>query len=198
LDVIEMTKISRWATAACVLALAAGPACASTWLISYASTGGNPTAANLRLTVDDTANPAGSYDITAITGDVDGDVVTGLTPNWSGWGLVGSPDGMFNFDNVFSPTGAALTNGGLMFNSASYEYNLFSDSPVQYELYRSDYHSYVANSSGSIQVSSAPDVTARGITAVPEPASWALLITGFGALGSALRAKRARYRLERV
>jgi hypothetical protein len=196
-----MAKVSKWATAACALVLAAGPANASTWVINYASIGGNPTSANLRLIVDDTANPAGTYAVLAVSGDVDGDAVTGLTPNWSGWNLVGSPDGMFVFDNVFSPTGVTLTNGGLMFNSASYEYNLFSDSPTQYELYRSDHHSYVANSLGSIEVERAPpasDLRVQAVAGVPEPVSWVLLITGFGGLGAAFRAKRRRFALIRA
>jgi len=190
-----MRKRYGLATAAGVgLLLMAGQGAAATWLLDYASQGGAPHAANLTLTVADVQNGAGTYDVLGVSGNVDGDAVTGLiaNPNAPAWAY--SADGLFMFDDMFQAAAPNLSWYGLLFQSASFEYNLFSDSPSQYELYKSDYHGYVANSVGAVTV--AEQLTGvQGLGgAVPEPESWALMIAGFAMIGAALRLSARRRR----
>jgi hypothetical protein len=190
-----MMKIPHLILVAVASALIAAPASASTWLVNYVSDNGSPTTANLTLTVDDTANALGTYNVLGISGDVDGDVVTGLATNPSSPNFATSSDGLFWFDNTFQAPAPSVSWYGLLFSSATHEYNLFSDSPTQFELYKSDYHSYVSSSVGTLSVTPNLAVTFADhqTGGVPEPSSWALMLAGFGALGAALRAKRRRY-----
>lgn len=174
--------------------LAAGQAHAATWLLTYTSTGGLPLVANLTLTASDVMNTVGGFDALSLSGAVDGDSITGLIANPSQPLAHYSADGMFIYDNVVWPTGApALSNPGLFFSGASgAEYNLFSDNATTYELYRARSGvGYLANSVGTLsvaeQVRGFPDPRAGGI---PEPATWLMLIFGFGAIGAALRVRR--------
>ncbi len=174
-------------------ALAAGQAQASTWLLNYTSTGGLPLVANLTLDASDVMNTVGGFDALSISGNVDGDTITGLIANPSQPLAHYSADGMFIYDNVVWPTGTpALSNPGLFFSGASgNEYNLFSDNATTYELYRAQSGvGYLAHSVGTLSVAEqARTVTGGGI---PEPATWTMIIIGFGAVGAALRIGRRR------
>src|SRR4051794_9771588 len=173
-------------------ALAAGQAQAATWLLNYDSTGGAPLAADLTLVASDVLNAVGGFDALAISGNVDGDTITGLIDNPSQPFAHYSADGLFIFDNVVWPGGApALSNPGLFFIGASGdEYNLFSDNASTYELYRARSGvGYLANSVGTLAIRQSHALDIRG-GAVPEPGSWALMIIGFGAMGAAFRVRR--------
>lgn len=176
------------------VALCAGSAQAATWVVDYTSTGGSPFAAALTLNTADTLNAAGGFNITGVSGNVDGDVVTGLIANPNQPFASYSADGMFIFDNVFftAPGGPKFSNPGLFFTGASgNEYNLFSDNPSTYELYRARSGvGYLANSVGTI--TTAQQSRDFGGGAVPEPAGWTLMILGFGGVGALLRHRRGR------
>ena len=180
----------------------AGSARAATWMVTYNAQAGFPTMANLTLDVADTLNAVGGYDVLAVSGDVDGDAVTGLIANPIQPFPSYSADGMFIFDNVVWNSAPNLSGPGLFFAGASGdEYNLFSDNASTYELYRARSGvGYLANSVGSVVAYALPpqhsplgggglDVGAVG-GAVPEPATWAVMILGFGLAGSALRRRR--------
>ena len=188
------------ASAALLLAASASGAQAATWLLQYAAWSGAPAAASLTLTVDDQMNALGGFNITAVSGQVDGDTILALTANPNQPQASYSADGLFIFDNVLTTSGGVpwLSNPGILFTSASgFEYNLFSDSPTQYELYKAaPGQGYVANSVGMV---TAEAIIPRGLGplgeggfAVPEPASWALMIMGVGGVGAVLRGKRRR------
>src|SRR5690242_7931107 len=108
-------------TAACAAALLlAGEARAATFLLDYDSQSGAPFAAALTVITGDVLNAAGAFDVTAISGDVDGDAVTSLIDNpnkpWASY----SADGWFIIDNNLWPTGApVVSNPGLFFRGAS-------------------------------------------------------------------------------
>jgi hypothetical protein len=176
------------------IALTAGQAHAGTWLLTYTSSTGSPFTANLTLDASDVMNTVGGFDALSLNGDVDGDAITGLIANPSQPLAHYSADGMFIYDNVVWPTGApALSNPGLFFSGASgNEYNLFSDNATTYELYRARSGvGYLANSVGTLSVAEqVRTVTDDRSGAIPEPASWLMMIVGFGAIGTALRMRR--------
>ncbi|HET6971554.1 MAG TPA: PEPxxWA-CTERM sorting domain-containing protein [Phenylobacterium sp.] len=181
----------RFATVIAGLVLAAaGQAKAATWMVTYTALAGVPASANLVIDVADDLNAVGGHDVTAVSGDVDGDTVTGVIVNPSQPFPWATPDGLFIVDNVVYPTAPYFSNPGLFFAGASgSEYNLFSDNETTYELYKAQSGvGYLANSVGSIAMVEAPHSPLGG--AVPEPAAWALMILGFGAIGARLRHRR--------
>ncbi len=174
-----MKTIFLAATAAVAL-LGAGSANALTFLIAYSSSGAAPLTLNATVTTADVLNSVGGYDVLSITGNVSGDVITGLTPNPNQPNAAGSPDGLFNYDNVFFTTAPYVSGPGLLFTSAAFEYNFFSDDANTYELYQAANGGYTANSVGTLAV-----------TQVPEPATWGLMIAGFAMTGLAARRRKA-------
>ena len=166
--------------AAALVAVSPVPSEAATFLFAYTATNAAaPFAASGVIHTSDTLNALGGYDILSISGTVDGDVITGLFANPVQPSPVNTPDNLFTYDNVLYLPGLPYLDGpGVVFNSATYEYNLFSDTPTQYELYRAVAGSgYVASSIGTFTIAAA----------VPEPAGWTLLVAGFGLTGAALR-----------
>jgi hypothetical protein len=179
-----MRRLAKLAAGLCAAAtLAAGQAQAATWLVSYVSTGGNPFAASLTVNTLDALDAVGGYDVTGVSGNVDGDAVTGLIANPGQPFAHLSADGLFIFDNVLF-TGAApvFSNPGLFFSGASgSEYNLFSVAPATFELYKANPGvGYLANSVGQVTAAAA----------IPEPAAWTMMILGFGLVGNLLRQRR--------
>ena len=192
-----MGRFGRFAAViSATLALAsAGSASAATWLVTYNATAGFPTMANLTLDVGETLNAVGGYDVLAISGDVDGDAITHLITNPIQPFASYSADGMFIFDNVVWNSAPNLSNPGLFFAGASGdEYNLFSDNPTTYELYRARSGvGYLAHSTGALIAAVQPPQNSPqgGAGGVPEPSTWAVMILGFGLAGSVLRRRRA-------
>ena len=192
-----MKTIGKFAAGVAVaLALTGGQACAASWIVTYNSTGGSPFTANLSLDAADVLNAVGGFDVFGVTGDVDGDAVTGLIANPGQPFAHYSADGLFIYDNVFFAGGPPVfSNPGLFFSGASgAEYNLFSDNPATYELYRARSGvGYLDHSVGAVTAALDPGRTfatdARG-GAVPEPAAWSMMILGFGAIGALMRRRR--------
>jgi len=188
------------AGAAAALALLASAAEASTWIIDYTANnvGDQPYAAVVDVVASDNLNAVNGYDVLSVSGQVDGDAITGLINNPNQPTASLSPDGLFIFDNVVWPGAAEqLSNPGILFTGASgQEYNLFSDDPVNYELYKATPGvGYDASSHGTItmqQTFTQHFFDEGGPGGVPEPAAWALMILGFGGTGALLRRKRAR------
>src|SRR5689334_5266757 len=186
-----MTRFLSVAAGAAALSLA-GQAHAATFLLDYAAFAGAPFTADLTVTASDTLNAAGAYDVTAITGDVDGDAVAALIDNpdkpWASY----SADGWFIIDNNIWPTAQLImSNPGLFFRGASGdEYNLFSDNAQTYELYKARAGvGYVDHSWGTLGISPARSLQAVG---APEPAAWTMMIVGFAGAGALLRRRRAQ------
>jgi hypothetical protein len=181
------------------LVLSAGHAQAATWLLDYTATdGGQPTQASVTVELADVLNAVGGYDVTGVSGQVDGDAITGLIANPGQPFPSYSADGWFIFDNVVWPGGGpAVSNAGLFFAGASGdEYKLFSDDASTYELYDARAGvGYVAHSVGTITASDiSPVGDGPGIDAVgvPEPAGWTMMIVGFGGVGAVLRRRRSQ------
>lgn len=182
------------ALAAMATAMAPGSAHAANFVLNYVSTGAAPLAAELTITTSDILNAAGGYDVTGISGDVSGDEITGLTLNPDQPNAHYSADGWFIYDNVYFPGDRPVSYWGLLFTSATHEYNLFSDSATQYQLYQATPGvGFTQNSVGSVFSTAvhlgSPPSQAR-VDAVPEPASWLTLVLGFGFLGAFMRSSR--------
>ena len=162
---------------------AAVPACASTYALNYSGVfdgSGSPLLASLRIVTSNTLNAAGGYSINSVTGSVDGETVTGITPNPD---APNSTTGVsFTYDNNFFDANPVFNLNGLAFETSAASWNLWGTDPDLYTLFKkvSGVRGYTGASDGSLT-----------ITAVPEPASWALLIVGFGMVGTATR-RRAR------
>ncbi len=154
--------------AAALAAIAATPSQALTFNIVYT---GNTTG-NLTFTTANTLNGYGGYTITSASGTVAGEAVTLIPGGPAPFGVPG-----FNVDNVYFAADPIFDSYGLALQSATGIYNLWGNgAPNDYTLYKYENGGYSITGTGHLE-----------ITAVPEPASWALLIAGFGLIGLAAR-----------
>ena len=175
-----MRKLLGAATAASAL-LAAMPAQAGHFIGVYTTFGGAPTTATIHFTTDDATNSVGGHDVLSISGSVDGDAIAALVANPNQPGVATSADGMWNYDNVYFDANPQLDTWGLLFTTASGgEYNLYGNAPSNFTLYASANGQFGANSTGTFD-----------IAAVPETATWAMMLVGFGAMGVAMRRRSA-------
>ena len=188
--------MKRFGVALAAMAVAALPssAQAANFMLHYVSNGAAPLAADLTVTTSDVLNGVGGYDVTGISGNVSGDVVTGLTANPDQPNAHYSADGWFIYDNVYYPGAPSVSYWGLLFTSAGHEYNLFSDSATQYELYQATPGvGFTQNSVGSLfaeRVHLGGNPNDSRVDAVPEPTSWLMMAAGFGLLGGFMRSNR--------
>jgi hypothetical protein len=127
-----------------------------------------------------TANGDGTYTATSGTISAFGDVASGtgaLIANPNGTAVSNSPSGYFNYDNqLFPDSTVKLTNAGLLFNIGGSEVNIFSD--ASYVIYKNN----GANVTGNFSLSE--------VAAVPEAATWTMMILGFGMIGAGSRYRR--------
>ena len=161
--------------------LSATPACAGHFLGTYTAIDGTPAVATLDIETSDVLDSVGGYDVLSIKGDIDGDEITGLTANPAQpFGYHQPAPGIITYDNVLYPNGPNLSGFGLLFRTAAgYDVNLFSDDATRFELWEVNAPT-LRNSVGSFTV-----------TPVPETATWAMMIVGFGMIGGALRKGRS-------
>lgn len=166
------------ALAALATVAAAVSAHATTFLFTYTS---NDATQGAFGTLDATLVAAGQFQATSGTINTLGGLSTGagaLTP-----GSGNSPSGFFFYDSLLTPAqNPLITNGGLLFNIAGDEVNIYSNGqgPATYQFY--------SRANGANAGNFALTQVGGG---VPEPASWALMIGGFGLAGAALRRRRA-------
>jgi hypothetical protein len=155
---------------------AATAANASQYEIDY--TGQDGYQVHALLTLGNADN--GGYDVTAVSGTVTGGPLAGTIA-----GLVGgdpgpgtnhlSPNSTFFYDNIFYPTADPHFDApGLLFSlvgAPTKDWNLWGTGPNAYLLY-ADQPAYDPQSAGTLTV-----------TAVPEPATWAMMLLGFMGVG---------------
>ena len=122
----------------------------------------------------------GGLDVTALSGavlvPVDGvqGTITSFTPG-------SGNDGVFIWDNIVYPaTTPHVDNPGLLFQVSGIEFNIYNSAgaPVLGDV--------IANSTNNFGGTQGT----FNLTAVPEPASWAMMLVGFGGLGVAMRSRR--------
>jgi PEP-CTERM motif len=132
--------------------------------------------AELTATGQFTVNAAD--EVTNVSGAISGltnQVISGVFANPSFPNSSTSPDGLFIYDNLYSPTGMAFDYSGLLFTTAENPggyWNLWASSPGAYSLYESaGSYNYPIQEIGTMSVAGAP-----------EPSTWAMLALGFAAL----------------
>jgi hypothetical protein len=183
-----MSLVSKLAGAlsAGLLAFTAAPSQAASYLISFLDDS-STYSVDAVITTLDVPNILGGYDVTSIAGTVTGflgvEAITTLVPNPTPPGLTYCCG--FNFDNVFyAPPAAPFDLGGILFSTASRNYNLYVAQGV------ARLGTYVAP---QLTLQNLRDVSgALSVTAAPEPATWALMVLGFGSAGLAMRSRRRR------
>ncbi|HMI20813.1 MAG TPA: PEPxxWA-CTERM sorting domain-containing protein [Sphingomonas sp.] len=135
------------------------------------------------VTVDETipfanAYPCGTcatgpgYLVTGISGFINGDPITGVAP-------LGSIAGNNNL--LYPTSNPTLDWGDLGFITATTSYDAFNAN------YRGHPGDYLAFGNGDIYQH---PISFALSSAVPEPASWALMLGGFGMVGGALRGRK--------
>ena len=167
-----MKKAAFGLAAAMALAAVASPAAAADYFFGFSGTnlfGGQPLVGSGTLTTDGvtvTRNGRDAQAITGITGTYNGSTITALAS------VTGS-------DNYYYLTDKFVSGNGLGFTTAAgTNANLF-DSAGQYRI----------NTTNPFQ-SGFVTATSSAVAAVPEPASWAMLILGMGAVGFAMRRRQ--------
>src|SRR3984957_2218016 len=145
--------------------------------------------AELTATGEFTVNAAD--EVTSVSGAISGltnQVISSVTANPSFPSASYSPDGSFIFDNLYSPTGMAFDNSGLLFTTAGNPggyWNLWASSPGAYSLYESaGSYNYPIQEIGTLSVAGAP-----------EPSTWAMLVLGFATLSFVARRRQRTGRL---
>ena len=127
------------------------------------------------------ANGDGSFTATSGTINAFGDVANGsgtLISNPNAPGRATSASGFFNYDNqLFPALDVKLSNDGLLFDIGGAEINIFSDTGT-YTIYNNN-GSHV---NGNFSLSE--------VAAVPEAATWTMMILGFGMIGAGSRYRR--------
>lgn len=173
--------------AVAALALSASASAAS-FLFTFSGDGGANGASG---TLEATDNGNGSFTATSGTITAFGPVASGsgaLIANPNGTAVTVSPAGYFSYDDQLLPGQDPLTtNGGLLFNIGGFEINIYSNGPEKlYTIYSSS----GANADGAFALSQV------STAAVPEPATWVMMLAGFGMVGAGLRSrKRATVRV---
>lgn len=174
------------------LALAAMSTCASatSFLFTFSGDGGVNSASG---TLNGTLISGTNYTATSGTINTFGPVA-GFNQN-NGGSLIAnpaapaasnSPSGYFTYDNtLLANQNPLLTSGGLLFSVGGQEVNIFYDAGT-YTLYGQN----GLSANGSFALTQVPDAPA-----VPEPATWAMMLMGFGMIGFAARNRRAKVRV---
>ncbi|HMI19116.1 MAG TPA: PEPxxWA-CTERM sorting domain-containing protein [Sphingomonas sp.] len=187
-------NIKRLTIAALFAAAAVAPAQAANFLFQYdadqsLSQVGSPLSATLYLTTSDVLNSIGGYDILSASGTVDGSAVTGLVvnPNQPNLGLVAS----FFFDNVLYTSGPGLSEAGFVVSTSALTIN-FGYSGGYYAI-SADGSTHV-NTHGQTVFNTKFSTGDGSLSAVPESASWAMMVAGFGMAGAAMRRRRPTVR----
>jgi PEP-CTERM motif len=175
-----VTMISTLATATLLTITASS---AATYNFNFQSSDANLTASG-----EFTVNAAD--EVTGVSGAVVGltdQSITGVFANPSFPNSSYSPDGLFIYDNLYSPTGMAFDYSGLLFTTAGNPggyWNLWASSPGAYSLYESAGASYPIQETGTLSVAGAP-----------EPSTWAMLALGFATLSFVGRRRQRTGRL---
>lgn len=176
-----MKKIAVSALVAVAAMSSATAASAAQYLLTYSGT----KSGSITVTTSNTLNGVGGYDITGVTGVFDGAAVTGLlnNPNQPNF----SSNGAFTWDNVLFPGAAQVFDRfGIAFATSVDTINI-------YDAVADGGNPPPGTPYGLITLQTGgPTFGSMTIAAVPEPASWAMMLAGFGVVGFAMRSQKNR------
>jgi hypothetical protein len=200
-EIMNPKRLIPGAAAALILTGAASVASAATYDFTFTQPGYE--AASGTLTTSDTVNSVGGFDVTGVTGEIEGNSIAGLVANPNQPNPSTDPDqSQFTYDNVLFPTSSALVDtsgilidvpiasfGGMSFPNGSSPYLIsYNPGTADYELY--------ANFGGGLEGAFALTPAGAGgspVSAAPEPSSWALMLLGVGSIGYAFRRAKKGY-----
>jgi len=166
--------------AAAIAMIVNTPASAAQYLFNFSGNGffGGTLNGSGTLTTNDVSfiNALNGYTaqtITGITGTFNGSAITGLAPGFSG------------ANNLFYLTGPFFVDGnGLGFTTAA---------GISANLFITNDTSYRVNTQGAGLLTGLVTASASQVVpSVPEPATWAMMLLGFGAIGFSVRRSRRR------
>jgi hypothetical protein len=160
----------------------------------FAAASLSPTAGNASVYIFDFNNFAAGFEATGtLTTDAangqTGNVLT-VTGTVTGLGAgtisyvpsLGSTvvDPAFTYDDIlFAGSNPKFDLQGLVFETASYEFNVWGNSADNYSFYNTT----PIGTQNSLSAGDGPGQVTVSITAVPEPATWAMMILGFLGMG---------------
>ena len=144
--------------------MASMPAHAATFIFGFGN--GYDTASGVLTTTDSATDP---LTITGITGTFDGNAITSLI----------APGGYAANDNLLNRSAPYLNVNGFSFVANGINQNIYYSAPEYYTL-------------NGIQPATAGTFSLREVAAVPEPATWAMMLTGFLGIGGAIRYRKRK------
>ena len=167
-------------------AFAAAPASASTNLYNYTATD-DFGVINLILTADSAINGFGGHDLLDASGFFNGIAVLGVVAPFG----AANNDGYAIYDNVLYTDDPYYDNAGWLFALANGDkLNLYSVAPP---LELDPSYAYVESGALGNPGALLSDSLLTAIpSAVPEPATWAMFLMGFGVVGFGMRSSRGR------
>ena len=125
-------------------------------------------------------------DRTFVSNGFNAQTITGITGTFNGSSITSLIAGLFGSNNIYYTSGPSFVDGsGLGFGTAAgNSVNLF------YQSSASSYRINTLNPFGSTFVSASSSQVAAA--AVPEPATWAMMLVGFAGIGLAARRRSRR------
>ena len=127
-----------------------------------------------------------------VTLDADGGVATGISGTRNGETVTGLSD-FLGSDNTLSVNSPFVSFNGLSYSVASGQsFNLFSLVTFDFEVGSANQDRVAIVNVSVTPSDTPPPPPPPPPSSVPEPASWAMMVAGFGVVGSALRRRRVR------
>ncbi len=165
---MNMIRVIASAAAMTIAALSAGGAEAAQYNVSYTTNldaGGTSLFSGI-FTTTDTADVNGFFTVTNITGTRGVSAATLSPLNTFGGN-----------DNLFKPTGNFVNLNGVTFSAGGFNYNLYYSGGLR-----------------EFQVGNVTNFAVSPVNgAVPEPATWAMLILGMAAIGYSMRRSNVKF-----
>jgi hypothetical protein len=185
-----------FSTLACAAALGAASTASAT-VYDFTFVGSTYDITDGTFTTASTLNSDGTYNIVSASGDLtssDSSLPQGAFTLVPGNGVsIPTTDGAEDYSNLYTPGAASFADNGLeLAGAGGLEINIYNGPNAGFGGCASDCLS-VPQAGGSLY--NPGDAGGVSITAVPEPATWAMMFLGFGGLGVAMRSQRRKLAL---
>jgi len=178
---------------ALLMSSAASGAHAAVLDFAYSTVLGTPITAAFQITIADTQNSLGGYTIQSVSGKVDGSSVS-LTPYTQTFPVSSVGTYVFN-DTIYKLNSSyILSVSGMLVETATSYYKFGESGLLDYALKSSSTTTLLPRVSTGRYTLTLAQIPAP----VPEPATWALMVGGFGLLGATMRGVRTRRSVARA